>query len=219
MTKSAIIRRLLACGVIAIIRADSSEQLIETTAALIEGGVDTVEVTMTTPNALQVIRETTQKFGTKLVMGVGTVLDDITARMAMDVGAQFVATPVVRPEVITICRRYGVPIMTGSYTPSEALVAHEAGSDFIKLFPAETLGPGYIKSLRAPLPQLEIIPTGGVSVENCHEFIHAGCVAIGAGSSLVSKSILQSKDWKILTDRAAAFVTAVKKGRSELGQP
>jgi 2-dehydro-3-deoxyphosphogluconate aldolase/(4S)-4-hydroxy-2-oxoglutarate aldolase len=218
MTKTAIIRRLLHSGVIAIIRADSSAELIETTGALIAGGVDAVEVTMTTPNALQVIRETTQTFGTKVVMGVGTVLDDITARMAMDAGAQFVATPVVRLEVITICRRYGVPLMSGAYTPSEALVAHEAGSDFIKLFPAETLGASYIKSLRAPLPQLEIIPTGGVGVENCHEFIQAGCVAVGVGGSLVSKSILQNKDWKTLTDRAGAFVAAVKKARAELGQ-
>lgn len=217
MTKSAVIRRILDCGIVAIIRADSSAQLVEATGALIAGGVDTVEVTMTTPNALQVIRDTTQTFGAKLVMGVGTVIDDITARMAIDAGAEFVVTPVVRPDVITICGRYGKPVMTGAYTPTEALTAHEAGSDFIKLFPAENLGPGYIKSLRAPLPQLEIIPTGGVSAKNCHEYFQAGCVTVGVGTSLVSKPILQNKDWKTLTEHAAAFVAAVKKARAELG--
>ena len=113
MTKSAVIRRILDCGIVAIIRADSSAQLVEATGALIAGGVDTVEVTMTTPNALQVIRDTTQTFGAKLVMGVGTVIDDITARMAVDAGAEFVVTPTVRLDVITVCRRYGKPVMTG----------------------------------------------------------------------------------------------------------
>jgi 2-dehydro-3-deoxyphosphogluconate aldolase / (4S)-4-hydroxy-2-oxoglutarate aldolase len=216
MTKSAVIRRIVDCGIVAIIRADSSAQLVEATGALIAGGVDTVEVTMTTPNALQVIRDTTQTFGAKLVMGVGSVIDDITARMAIEAGAAFVVTPTVCPDVIKLCRRYGKPIMTGAYSPTEALAAQEAGSDFIKLFPAETLGAAYIKALRAPLPQLEIVPTGGVSSKNCHEFIQAGCVALAAGSNLVSKSILQNRDWKTLTENAAAFVAAVKKARSEL---
>lgn len=216
MTKSEIIRRILDPGIVAIIRADNSAQLVDATQALIDGGLTTVEVTMTTPNALQVIRETTQKFGSKLLMGVGTVLDDITARMAFDAGAEFVVTPTVRPDVITICRRYGKPVMTGAYTPTEALTAQEAGSDFIKLFPAENLSPAYIKSIRAPLPQLEIIPTGGVNAKNCHEFFQAGCVAVGAGSSLVSKQILQNKDWKKLTEAAAEFVAAARKARAEM---
>lgn len=218
MTKSAIVRRLLDCGIVAIIRAENSAQLVEATGALIAGGVDTVEVTMTTPNALQVIRDTTKTFGNKLVMGVGTVLDEVTARMAMDAGAQFMVTPTVRLDVITMCRRYGKPVVTGAFTPTEALTAHEAGSDFIKIFPAEHLGPAYIKSMRAPLPQLEVIPTGGVTPKNCHEFFQAGCVAVGVGTSLVSKAILQNSDWKTLTENAATFVAAVKKARQELQQ-
>ena len=215
MKKSEIIRRILDPGIVAIIRADNSAQLVDATEALIAGGIESIEVTMTTPNALQVIRETTQKFGSRLLMGVGTVLDDVTARLAMEAGAQFFVTPTFRPDVISICRRYGKPVMSGAYTPTEALTAHEAGSDFVKLFPAESLGPVYIKSILAPLPQLEIIPTGGVTPANCAEFIKAGCVAVGAGSSLVTKEILQKKDWKTLTQRAAEFVAAMKQARAK----
>lgn len=215
MRKSEIVRRILDPGIVAIIRADNSAQLVDATEALIEGGISTVEVTMTTPNALQVIRDTTQKFGDKLLMGVGTVLDDITARLAIEAGAQFVVTPTFKQEIVTLCRRYGKPVMSGAYTPTEALTAHEAGSDFIKIFPAEGLGASYMKSILAPLPQLELIPTGGVNAKNCHEFIQAGCVAVGVGTSLVSKTILQNKDWKTLTAQSAEFVAAMKKAKSK----
>jgi 2-dehydro-3-deoxyphosphogluconate aldolase/(4S)-4-hydroxy-2-oxoglutarate aldolase len=210
------IQRILDSGIVAIIRADDSAQLVDATKALIEGGIDTVEVTMTTPNALQVIRETKQKFGSKLLMGVGTVLDDITARLAMEAGAEFVVTPTLRLDVITLCQRYSKPVMSGCYTPTEMLTAHEAGSDFIKLFPADQLGASYIKTIRGPLPQLSIVPTGGVTPATCSDFIKAGCVAVGAGSSLVSKSILDKRDWKTLTEQATLFVAAVKRARSEL---
>lgn len=216
MDKSEIIQRLLDPGVIAIIRADSSEQLIEATRALLDGGIQAIEVTMTTPNALQVIRETTEKFGDKLLIGVGTVLDDVTARLAIEAGAEFVVTPVLRIDVIQLCRRYSKPILSGAYTPTEALIAWEAGSDFIKIFPADGLGPNYIKAIRAPLPQLKIIPTGGVDVKTSGDFIKAGCVAVAAGSSLVSKSILQKRDWKELSELAARFVASVQSARGEL---
>ena len=215
MTKSEILQRLLDPGVVAIIRADNSTQLVEATEALIEGGIPTVEVTMTTPNALQVIRETTQRFGSRLLMGVGTVLDDTTVRLAVEAGAQFVVTPTFRPSVVAACQQHAKPLMSGAYTPTEALTAHEAGSDFIKIFPAEFLGAAYIKSIRAPLPQLQIIPTGGVTPENCGEFVRAGCVAVGVGSNLVSKTILEKKDWNALWLRAAAFVTAMKAARTK----
>ena len=216
MDKLEIIPRLLDPGVIAIIRADSSEQLIDATRALLDGGIQAIEVTMTTPKALQVIRETTKKFGDKLLMGVGTVLDEDTARLAIEGGAQFVVTPVLRMDVIELCRRYSKPILSGAYTPTEALTAWEAGSDFIKIFPADGLGSNYIKAIRAPLPQLKIVPTGGVDVKTCGEFIKAGCVAVAAGSSLVSKSILQKRDWKSLSELASAFVASVRSARREL---
>ena len=214
MSKSTIIDRIINPGIVAIIRADSSEQLLGAAEALYEGGVTGMEVTMTTPNALQVINDVSKRFGKKVLIGVGTVLDTETCRAAILAGSEFVVTPVTRPDVITLCNRYGVPIAAGAYTPTEALTAHEAGADFVKIFPADQLGPTYIKNILAPLPQLQIIPTGGVTVATVDAFIKAGSVALGAGSSLVSKEILKNQDWKKLTETAAAFVEAVKKARA-----
>jgi len=182
--------------------------------ALYEGGVTGLEVTMTTPNALQVISDVSKRFGKKVLVGVGTVLDPETCRAAILAGAQFAVTPVLRPEVIKMCNRYGVPIAAGAYTPTEALTAYESGADFVKIFPADQLGPQYIKNILGPLPQLRIIPTGGVTVATVEAFIKAGCVALGAGSSLVSKDVLKNQDWKKLTETAAAFVEAIKKARA-----
>lgn len=215
MKKSQIIDRILNPGIVAVIRVDSSEQLMHIAEALADGGVTGMEVTMTTPDALQVIHDVTKKFGDKILMGVGTVLDTETARAAILAGAEFVVTPVTKPDVIRLCNRYGKPIASGAYTPTEALLGHESGADFIKIFPADQLGPQYIKNLLAPLPMLQIIPTGGVSVETAASFIHAGCVALGAGSSLISKEVLKAKDWKKLSETAAAFVEAVKKARAK----
>lgn len=215
MDRATALHRLRHPGVVAVIRADSSEQLLDVARALVAGRVTAMEVTMTTPNALDVIRDVIATFGDTVLMGVGTVLDPETARAAILAGAQFVVTPVMRPEIIACCRRYAVPIVCGAYTPTEALAAHEAGADFIKIFPADTLGPGYIKALKAPLPQLEIIPTGGVDVDTAGDFIRAGCAAVAAGGSLVSKKALQSGDWATITATAAALVAAVAEARGE----
>jgi 2-dehydro-3-deoxyphosphogluconate aldolase/(4S)-4-hydroxy-2-oxoglutarate aldolase len=172
-----------------------------------------MEITMTTPNALQVISDVTARFGNKLLMGVGSVLDTETCRAAILAGAEYVVTPVTKPDVIRLANRYGKPIAAGAFTPTEALTAHESGADFIKLFPAEIGGPEYVKSLLAPLPMLQIIPTGGVTPDTAPAFLRAGCVAVGAGSALVSRQILASRDWKTLKDRAETFVRAVRKIR------
>lgn len=169
---------------------------------------------MTTPNALEVIRAVKQELGESILMGVGTVLDAETTRLAILAGAQFAVSPVMKVELIEMCRRYAVPIVCGAYTPTEALTAHEHGADFIKIFPADGLGPGYIKALKAPLPQLQIIPTGGVDLSTAGAFIKAGCAAVAAGSSLVSKEVLKSGDWAQLSATAAAFVEAVAKARA-----
>ena len=211
-----ITQRLLEPGIIAIIRADSSDQLLDATQALVDGGVTAMEVTMTTPNALEVIRNTCEKFGDKILMGVGTVLNEETCISAILAGAQFVVTPVTKLEIIRASHRYRKPVLSGAYTPTECLSAHEAGADFVKLFPAEGLGTAYIKSIRAPLPMLRIIPTGGVTPETAAAFIEAGCVALGAGSSLVSKDILEKRDWAALTARAEKFVEAIREARSKL---
>ena len=211
--KAKIIERMLNPGVVAVIRADSSEQLMDVARALEAGGVTAMEITMTTPRALEVIAAVTAEMGDRVLMGVGTVLDSETCRMALYAGAQFVVTPVMRPEIIALCNRYSVPIVSGAYTPTEALAAHEAGADFIKIFPADGLGPNYIKAIKAPLPQLEIIPTGGVDVHTAGDFVRAGCAAVAAGGSLVSKEVLKSGDWQKLTETARAFVAAVAAAR------
>lgn len=214
MNTSPIHQRMTDPGVVAVIRADSSDQLLDVARALADGGVTTMEVTMTTPDAIRVIETVTDALGDAILMGVGTVLDPETARIAMLAGARFVVTPVMRPEVIACCRRYSVPIVCGAYTPTEALAAHEAGADFIKIFPADSLGPGYIRALKAPLPQLRIIPTGGVDLDTAGDFIRAGCDAVAAGGSLVSKAVLRSGDWDSLRATAAAFVDVVARARA-----
>ena len=214
MTIADITQRLLDAGIIAIIRADSPDQLLEATQALLDGGITAIEVTMTTPNALEVIRNASVTFGDRILMGVGTVLSEEVCVSAILAGAQFVVTPVTKLEVIRVCHRYGKPIISGAYTPTECLFAHESGADFVKLFPAEQLGPAYIKSILAPLPMLRIIPTGGVTPETAAAFLEAGSVALGAGSALVSKDILKKRDWPALTARAAAFVRAIRSARA-----
>ena len=213
MTKSEIIQRLLDPGIIAIIRADSSEQLVEAAEALLAGGVTAMEVTMTTPNALQVITAVTQKFGDAILMGVGSVIDPRTVYSAVAAGAEFIVTPVTNLQVIAAAVQLDKPIASGAFTPTECLLAHTSGADFVKLFPADVGGPAYIKSVLAPLPMLRIVPTGGVTPQTAAAFLNAGSVALGAGSSLVSKEILQKRDWAELKNRAAAFVEAVRAAR------
>jgi 2-dehydro-3-deoxyphosphogluconate aldolase/(4S)-4-hydroxy-2-oxoglutarate aldolase len=215
MTKPQIISGLLSPGVVAIIRADNSEQLIDASRALIAGGVSGIEITMTTPNALKVIADVCREFGDKAIVGVGSVLDANTAEAALAAGAEYVVTPVLKPEVIAFCNRVDKPIFSGSYTPTEAQTAYELGADFIKIFPADGLGPKYIQAIRGPLPHLNIVPTGGVDVNTTGDFIRAGCVAVAAGSSLVSREILKNRDWVKLTDLAAQFIAAVAEARGK----
>ena len=214
MTKSEIIQRLVDPGIIAIIRADSSEQLVEAAAALLEGGVSAMEVTMTTPNALEVVAAVVHKFGNAILMGVGSVIDPKTVYAAVAAGAEFIVTPVTKPQVIAAANDLEKPIASGAFTPTECLLAHESGADFVKLFPADVGGPAYIKSILAPLPMLRIVPTGGVTPETAAALLKAGSTALGAGSSLVSKEILEKRDWAELTKRAKAFVQAVRAAKS-----
>ena len=213
-SKQQIIEQLLNPGIIAVVRAKRTEQAVPLAEALIAGGVIAVEITMTTPNAIAAIREASSKLGERALIGVGTVLNESTCRAAIDAGAQFVVSPICRRELVPIAQKAGKPIMLGSYTPTEAQLAHEAGSDFIKIFPADGLGPNYIKALRAPLPHLKIVPTGGVDLKTIGDFLKAGCVAVGAGSSLISKDVLDNDDWPTLTGVAADFVKAAKAART-----
>ena len=209
-SKSEIIAALRNPGIIAVVRAEKQEQVLPLSEALLAGGVIAIEITMTTPNAIEAIREASAKLGDRALMGVGTLLDVETCKRAIDAGAQFVVTPIMRPAIAEAARALNKPVMLGAYTPTEAQLAYEAGADFIKIFPAEGLGPAYIKSLRAPLPHLNIVPTGGVDLHNVSEFLKAGCAALGVGSSLVSKKLLQEANWAELTRLAKAFVAATK---------
>jgi 2-dehydro-3-deoxyphosphogluconate aldolase / (4S)-4-hydroxy-2-oxoglutarate aldolase len=214
MSKFATIQRLLNPGIIAILRSPTGAKLGDAAKALVAGGVNAIEVTMTTPGALTIIRDMKRALGDSAIIGAGTVLDAETARSVLFAGAEYLVTPVVRLDVIALCARYGVPIMSGAMTPTEALAAHEAGADFIKIFPAEQLGPGYIKALKGPLPMLEVIPTGGVTPENLGAFISAGACAVGAGGHLVSSEIIENGDWSRLTKIAGKYVAAIKKVRA-----
>jgi len=213
-SKQEIIERLLDPGVVAIIRTDSSDHLLQIATALHQGGISALEVTMTTPNAIEAIAEINARFQKTLLVGVGTVLDPETARAAILAGAEFVVTPVSNPRVIKMCARYGKPIFSGAMTPTEALATHEAGADFVKLFPADNLGPQYVRNLLAPLPMLQIIPTGGVTPEMAEEYLRAGCVAVGAGSTLITKEAVRKGDWNGISQTAARFVAAARKVRA-----
>lgn len=201
-------------GVIAILRASSSAQLIAAAEAVRAGGVCAIEVTMTTPGALQVISEAVERFGDDVLFGAGTVLDAETARAAILAGAAFLVTPTLNRKVIRLARRYSVPVMPGCYTPTEMLEAWEAGAEMIKFFPASVGGPAMLKAILAPLPQLEIAPVGGVTLENAAEFIRAGAAALGVGGELVNQKLLDAGDFSEITRRAAAFIAEVARGRT-----
>ena len=215
MKKELALQRLTDCGVVAVIRASSADQLKDIASALIEGGVIGIEVTMSTPKAISGIEKLVDTFGEKIVVGVGTVLDPGTAADAIHAGAEFVFSPVIDTRVIETTKRLGKAVIPGAYTPTEILNAWSAGADVVKVFPATTLGPGYFKDILAPMPFLKLTPTGGVDLKTAGEWIKAGAVCVGAGSSLVSKDACTKGDWAGITANAKAFVETIKAARAE----
>lgn len=205
---------LRATGVVAIMRAKSSDQLLAAADAIKAGGVNAVEVTMTTPGALDVIRQAVARFGSSVLFGAGTVLDSESARAAILAGAQFVVSPSLNLSTIKLCARYAVPVMPGAYSPTEVLTAWEAGADIVKVFPASVGGPEYIKALRAPLPQIRLMPVGGVDLDTTAAFVRAGADVVAVGSALVEQKLLDARDFDTITDRARRFCEEVKKGRA-----
>ena len=189
------IQRIVDGGVVAIMRAKSSDQLLEAAEAVREGGVTAIEVTMTTPGALGVIEQAVARYGEHVLFGAGTVLDPESARAAILSGAQFVVAPTLNLDTIEICRRYSIPVMPGAYTPTEILTAWQAGADFIKVFPASVGGPPFIKAIKAPLPQVMLVPVGGVDQTTTADFIRAGAALVGVGSELVSQKLLDERDF------------------------
>lgn len=200
-------------GVIAIMRTQSSDQLIAAADAIKKGGVRAIEVTMTTPGALAVIEEAKGRYGSDVIFGAGSVLDAETGRAAILAGADFVVSPILNLELVELCNRYSIPTAPGCYSPTEVLTGWEAGADFIKLFPASFGGPNLVKAILAPLPHIRIIPVGGVNLDTAAEFIAKGSTALGVGSALVNQKLLDSGDMEELTRRAVGFIEQVKIGR------
>jgi 2-dehydro-3-deoxyphosphogluconate aldolase/(4S)-4-hydroxy-2-oxoglutarate aldolase len=205
--------RVTRCGVLAILRLDSADDLLDVAKALLAGGIDVVEFTMTTPGALDVLRDGTREFAHEILLGAGTVLDPETARAAILAGARFVVSPTLRRETIEMCHRYGVVAIPGALTPTEILSAWESGADLVKVFPASTGGPRYIRDVLAPLPQLRLIPTGGVDLDNTEAFIRAGASAVAVGSNLVDRRAVDQRHFAELTSKAREYRAAVERGR------
>lgn len=205
-----VVEDVTASGIIAIVRMEHYDQALEIAQALLAGGISVIEFTLTGRGALRAIAATREACGDSAKIGVGTVLDPRMATEAIGAGAQFVVTPVMRVDIIETCRSTGVPIICGAFTPTEALTAHEAGAELIKIFPARLGGPSYIRDLLAPLPQLRLVPTGGVSLENARAYREAGAVAVGIGGNLVPGAAVASGEWGQITAKARAYVEALK---------
>ncbi len=202
------------CGVVAVIRVASAQEAVEVCGAIAKGGVKPIEITMTVPGAIDAIKELKGAMGDNVLLGAGTVLDPETARAVILAGGEFVVCPTLNLEVIEVCRRYSKIVIPGAFTPTEILTAWEAGADIVKVFPATVGGPGYLRDIRGPLPQIRLIPTGGVNVDNTPDFIRAGAVAVAAGSSLVDRKAVSQKKYDIITENAKRFVEAVKLARA-----
>jgi len=205
---------ILRCGFVPIIRTDNPEAAVHVAGAIRDGGAPLLEITMTVPGALDVIKEIVDSFGHTVVVGAGTILDHETARMAILAGADFIVAPTLDEATIRLCRRYGKIIMPGALTPTEILRAWELGADFVKVFPADALGgPAYIKAVKAPLPQVDLLPTGGVDLDTVAHFIRAGASAVGVGSALIDKQIVAAGAWERLAQKTKAFLQAVSDAR------
>jgi 2-dehydro-3-deoxyphosphogluconate aldolase/(4S)-4-hydroxy-2-oxoglutarate aldolase len=208
MKKESVLAKIKAEKIIGIIRAESPAGLLDCARALAAGGLTSIELTMTTPGAIAMLEKACAELP-DFLFGLGTVLDPETARTGILAGAKFIVTPALRPAVVTLCRRYSVPVFCGALTPTEIVGAWEAGADAVKVFPAEFFGPAYIKSVKAPLPHIELVPTGGVTPETIGDFLRAGAMAGAAGSALIDNKALQDKNWAAITAKAQAFVRAV----------
>ena len=208
-----IVKRIIECGITAVVRLSESRRLLQVAEAIREGGVDVIEFTMTTPNALQTLEECAGRYGEEVLWGAGTVLDAETARAAILAGAQFIVSPTLDKASIEMCHRYGKVAIPGTLTPNEILAAQEAGADLIKVFPARVMGPRYLHDILAPLPQVKLVPTGGVNLDTAADFIKNGAAALAVGSALVSRQAVADENFALLTETARRFIEIVKQAR------
>ena len=215
MNKAEVIKQIKDVGLIPVVRATSADEAMRAIDAIREGGVSVLEITMTVPGAVGVIEQLTKKYGSDVLVGAGTVLDAETARACMLSGAQFIVSPALNMETIECCRRYGVAVMPGAMTPTEVVQAWTAGADLVKVFPAGALGgASYLKALKAPLPHIELVPTGGVSLKTAADFIKAGASALGVGADLVDLKAIRDGQAALITERAKQFVQIVREARA-----
>ena len=217
MNKSTVVEQIRDTGIVPVVRATSADEAMRAIEAIRKGGVSVLEITMTVPGAVRVIEQVCERFGSDALVGAGTVLDAETARACILAGAQFIVSPALDLDTIACCRRYAVAIMPGALTPTEVVRAWTAGADFVKVFPAGALGgASYIKALKAPLPQIELVPTGGVSLKTAADFIKAGASALGVGADLVDLKALREGQDNVITERARQFVEIVREARSRV---
>jgi 2-dehydro-3-deoxyphosphogluconate aldolase / (4S)-4-hydroxy-2-oxoglutarate aldolase len=216
MTREQILQQIKKVGVVPVLRAPSAEIAVAAAQAIEKGGVPVVEVTMTVPGAIDVIREMVKSSQGRVLVGAGTVLDPETARACMLVGAQFVVSPSLNVKTIEICRRYGVPVIPGALTPTEVVTAWEAGADVVKVFPCSAVGgPKYLAALKGPLPQIHLIPTGGVSLATAADFLAAGAFALGVGGDLVDTNAIAEGKPEVVTENARKYVAVMEQAREK----
>jgi 2-dehydro-3-deoxyphosphogluconate aldolase/(4S)-4-hydroxy-2-oxoglutarate aldolase len=215
MSGSENLQRVLDSGIVAILRVPSNEQLTNVARALFEGGITVIEVTFTIPDALGILAAVKKELGSRVLLGAGTVLDPETARAALLAGAEFIVAPLVNLDVIRLCKRYDKPVMPGAFTPTEIMAAWEHGADLVKVFPCDSVGPGYIKALRGPFPQIRLMPTGGVNLQTLPDFVKAGACAVGVGSSLVEPQAVRDGNMDRLRELAGQYVQVLKASRAK----
>ena len=213
--KTDVIQTIKDVGVIPVVRATSADEAMRAIDAIREGGIPVLEITMTVPGAVKVIEEVAKRYGKDALVGAGTVLDPETATACISSGARFVVSPALNLETIACCRRLAVAVMPGALTPTEVVQAWNAGADFVKVFPAGAVGgPSYLKALKAPLPQIELVPTGGVSLKTAGDFIRAGAAALGVGADLVDINAIREGQSALITERAKQFIEIVREARA-----
>ena len=215
MPKDATLTRIVDSGVVAVLRAPSGDMLADVAEALLAGGVEAIEVTFTVPGAHRVLEQVADRLGDKILLGAGTVLDPETARTALLAGAEFIVAPTVNLEVIRLCRRYDKAVMPGALTPTEVLTAWEAGADIVKVFPSDLTGPRYLKAIHGPLPQVRLMPTGGVNLQTAADFLRAGACALGIGGALVEAKAVAAGDMDRIRSLARQYVEIVNRTRGE----
>jgi 2-dehydro-3-deoxyphosphogluconate aldolase/(4S)-4-hydroxy-2-oxoglutarate aldolase len=216
MTREEVLQQIRKVALVPVLRATSAELAIKAAAAIEAGGVSLLEVTMTVPGAIDVISAVIKSSQGRVVVGAGTVLDPETARACIIAGARFVVSPALNLGTIEVCRRYSIAVIPGALTPTEIVTAWEAGADIVKVFPCGSLGgPKYLAALKGPLPQIELIPTGGVSLSNAADFLAAGACALGVGSDLVDSSALAKGNLDVITENASKYAAVVQQARSK----